>query len=119
MLFIFSTPLLIRHLWQLKTVIFLYWCLISALPLVRMMQLGIIEISLNRLVNGATASLVVNVGSAGGCQKYRQSKQAHLMTLTCQPVPALFVPATSTHNLLKWIFCQLTCLEQSISVRYL
>ncbi len=30
MLFIFSTPVLIRHLGQLKTVVFLLWCLISA-----------------------------------------------------------------------------------------
>ncbi len=30
MLFIFSTPVLIRHLWQLKTVIFLHWCLMHA-----------------------------------------------------------------------------------------
>jgi hypothetical protein len=28
MLFIFSTPVLIRHLWQLETVVFLHWCLI-------------------------------------------------------------------------------------------
>jgi hypothetical protein len=28
MLFIFSTPVLIGHLWQLKTVVFLHWCLI-------------------------------------------------------------------------------------------
>ncbi len=33
MLFIFSTPVLIRHLWQLKTVIFLHWCLIRAVLL--------------------------------------------------------------------------------------
>ncbi len=26
----FSTPVLIRHLWQLKTVIFLHWCLLCA-----------------------------------------------------------------------------------------
>jgi hypothetical protein len=26
MLFIFSTPLLSRHLWQLKTLRFLHWC---------------------------------------------------------------------------------------------
>ncbi len=26
--FNFSTPVLIRHLWQLKTVVFLHWCLI-------------------------------------------------------------------------------------------
>ncbi len=31
--FIFSTPVLIRHLWQLKTVVFLLWCLICAVPL--------------------------------------------------------------------------------------
>jgi hypothetical protein len=30
MLLVFSTPVLIRHLWQLKTVVFLYWCLICA-----------------------------------------------------------------------------------------
>ncbi len=28
MLFIFSTPVLIRHLWQLKTAVFLHRCLI-------------------------------------------------------------------------------------------
>ncbi len=28
MLFIFSTTVLIRNLWQLKTVVFLHWCLI-------------------------------------------------------------------------------------------
>ncbi len=33
MLFIFSTPVLIRHLWPLKTVVFTYWCLIRALLL--------------------------------------------------------------------------------------
>ncbi len=33
MSFIFSTPVLIRHLWQLKTVVFLHWCLICALQL--------------------------------------------------------------------------------------
>ncbi len=34
MLFIFSTPVLIRHQCQLKTVIFLHWCLMCAVPLV-------------------------------------------------------------------------------------
>ncbi len=33
MLFIFSTPGLIRHLWQIKTVVFLHWCLICAVLL--------------------------------------------------------------------------------------
>ncbi len=33
MLFIFSTPVLIRYLWQLKTVVFLHWCLICAVLL--------------------------------------------------------------------------------------
>ncbi len=30
-MFIFSTPVLIRHLWQFKTVVFLHWCLMHAL----------------------------------------------------------------------------------------
>jgi hypothetical protein len=30
---LFSTPVLIRHLWQLKTVVFLHWCLIHAVLL--------------------------------------------------------------------------------------
>ena len=33
MLFIFSTPELIRNLWQLKTAVFLHWCLIRVVPL--------------------------------------------------------------------------------------
>ncbi len=33
MLFIFSTPELIRHLWQLKTIVFLHQCLICSVPL--------------------------------------------------------------------------------------
>ncbi len=28
----FLTPVLIRHLWHLKTAVFLHWCLIHALP---------------------------------------------------------------------------------------
>jgi len=30
----FNTSLKIRHLWQLKTVVFLHWCLMCAVPLV-------------------------------------------------------------------------------------
>ncbi len=33
MLFILSTPELIRNLWQLKTAVFLHWCLLCAVPL--------------------------------------------------------------------------------------
>jgi len=32
MWFIFSTAALIIYLWQLKTVVFLHWCLICAVP---------------------------------------------------------------------------------------
>ncbi len=35
MLFIFSTPVLIRHLWQLKTVAFLHGCLIRTVLLIK------------------------------------------------------------------------------------
>ncbi len=35
----FLTPVLIRHLWQLKTVVFLHWCLIiCAVPLNKMIN---------------------------------------------------------------------------------
>ncbi len=30
MQFIFSTPVLIKHMWLLKTVVFLHWCIICA-----------------------------------------------------------------------------------------
>ncbi len=33
MLFIFSTLVLIRHLWQLETIVFLHWCLICVVLL--------------------------------------------------------------------------------------
>jgi hypothetical protein len=33
MLLIFSTPVLIRHLWQLKTVVSLHWCLMHTVLL--------------------------------------------------------------------------------------
>ncbi len=32
MLLILSTPVLIRHLWLLKTVVFLHWCLVHTVP---------------------------------------------------------------------------------------
>ncbi len=35
MLFIFSTPVLIRHLRQHKTVVFLHWCLLCAVVLIQ------------------------------------------------------------------------------------
>jgi hypothetical protein len=37
-LFIFSTPMLITHLWQLKTIIFQHGCLIHAVPLETSLQ---------------------------------------------------------------------------------
>ncbi len=40
MLFIFSTPVLIRHLWQLKTDSFLHWCLIRAVLFNAILKVG-------------------------------------------------------------------------------
>jgi hypothetical protein len=43
MLFIFSTPELIRNLGQLKTAVFLHWCLIRAVPLTNVyLHIGIL-----------------------------------------------------------------------------
>jgi hypothetical protein len=30
----FSTPVVIRHLWWLETVVFLHWCIICAVPFI-------------------------------------------------------------------------------------
>jgi hypothetical protein len=35
MLFIFSTPELIRNLWKLNTAVFIHWCVIRAAPLAK------------------------------------------------------------------------------------
>jgi len=39
MLFIFSTPVLIRHLWRLETDVFLHWCLICSVLLLTSLYL--------------------------------------------------------------------------------
>ncbi len=39
MLFTFSTTVLNRHLWQLKTVVFLHWCLICAILMLELQNL--------------------------------------------------------------------------------
>jgi hypothetical protein len=38
-----SLPVLIRHLWQLKTVVFLHWCLIRAIPLRRLNMFAMVK----------------------------------------------------------------------------
>ncbi len=40
MLLIFSTPVLIRHLWQLKADVFLHWCLIRAVIFNAILKVG-------------------------------------------------------------------------------
>ncbi len=47
MLFIFSAPVLIRHLWQLKTVVFLHYCLICAV-LLRCKNVILEQVPLNK-----------------------------------------------------------------------
>ncbi len=46
MLFIFSAPLSIKHLWQLKTVILMHQCLIHIVQLFRLVMLNI-QVGLN------------------------------------------------------------------------
>ncbi len=93
-----------------------------------------IYINLNRLINR------VDPLSCQECQfsqwllqKYKQFKAGTSNELACLPcwsayltksaclvsLPALFVPATSTFVLLKWILCKLICIDQSTSLRYL
>ncbi len=48
MLFIFSTPELIRNLWRLKTTVFLHWCLLRAVPLYPPLRAGDKKYNLNK-----------------------------------------------------------------------
>ncbi len=59
MKFIFSTPVLIRHLWQTKTVVFLHWCLLCTVPL-KSAKIGQIGKNIGEAVN--TAQKTVNLG---------------------------------------------------------
>ncbi len=52
MLFIFSTPEFIRHLWQLKTVVFLHWCLMCAVHMFIVQATGGGRFSFNLNVEG-------------------------------------------------------------------
>ena len=52
MLFIFSTSVFIRHLWQLKTVVFMHWCLIRVVLLVCLSpEVGATTHSINDIQN--------------------------------------------------------------------
>ncbi len=57
MLFMFSAPVLIRHLWQLKTVVFLHWCLIHVVLLVVAIAIEL----LNRQIHGLVKVAVILV----------------------------------------------------------
>ncbi len=51
MLIIFSTPVLIVHLWQLKTVLLLNWCLIHAVTFgMSVSFIDLFKITFHRLV---------------------------------------------------------------------
>ncbi len=79
-MFIFSTPVLIRHLWQLKTIVFLHWCVIHTIPLVNWevasIILSVVKSKLfqfssqtsykNRLINGASC---LSYCKCSGCLK--------------------------------------------------
>jgi len=55
MLFIFSMPELIRHLWQLKTVVFQHWCLICAV------LLGCSEVKLSK--SNSSPDTIADIGA--------------------------------------------------------
>ncbi len=71
MQFIFSMPVLIRHLWQLKTVVFLHWCLICAvlLGLLKMNAFKPVYLRLNHCIGMKIKSKCLN-----GLNLIRRSK---------------------------------------------
>jgi hypothetical protein len=75
MLFIFSTPGLFRHLWHLKTVVFLHWCLICA-ALLTLMNTNSTFLLFSEMIKG----LVRNETRGGLKIKDRQSSQYDCFT---------------------------------------
>jgi hypothetical protein len=51
-MFIFSTPELIRNLWQLKTAVFMHWCLLRAVPFMSSHKLA--PLTFNPLITSPT-----------------------------------------------------------------
>ncbi len=71
MMFIFSTPVLIRHLWQPKTGAFLHWCLICVvLMLAKLTKTG--PVSTLALASLANVTSIKNPISS-----YPVPKRAH------------------------------------------
>ncbi len=63
MLFIFSTPIIIKHLQQLKTAVFLHWWLIHAIPL-QFCYMSVAFLNLVFNVKGISIQLFADAGNS-------------------------------------------------------
>jgi len=76
MLFIFSMPVSIRHLWQHKTVVFLHWCLIRAVLMPTVKLFTTLAFSFERRQRKPLLSVQADQERAQRPRRQRRSPQA-------------------------------------------
>jgi len=94
-MFIFSTPVLIRHLWQLKTVVFLHWCLICTVQLITSTWLSLRD----RLASPANIKLRWERSARTNTLAYSSQTKKNRFIIS-KPVQLGPVSATSMHFLM-------------------
>ena len=72
-LFIFSTPVLIRPLWPLTTVVFLHWCLMPVVPNIHR------HVRKINLLMVSTACLVCLISTVNGHSKKKEKKAKNVV----------------------------------------
>ncbi len=87
MLLIFSTPVLIRHLWQLETVHFLHWCIIRAVLLATKSVVLTNKKYFWRLLKGSNNLNIFIIALFSNC----------MFTFSIQPSGSLFLYYTKMH----------------------
>ncbi len=90
MWFIFSMPVLIRHLWQLKAVVFKHWCLICTVILGRVFEPCLKSLAKDKHSSlfGPLISYEENKGLHTQSGKHRERKEDHsFLAKKCSQVP--------------------------------
>jgi len=124
-MFIFSTPVLIRHLWQFKTVVFLHWCVMGAVLLTNSQTYKRCSILFQRTFTRLTPAIFEWVHNAltmcwvvGYCWwSYESHYQIHrsLYTYTSNPSSITLMYEQSPHRKFDKTLC-FSLLSRLVSV---
>ncbi len=108
MKFIFSTPVLIRHLWQLKTVVFRHWCLILTVTLSPLLVAAKLQIYNSILLRW---SLVwMNPQFLSQINWTGWTKSIKFLTFNCSSFPQHLRTGATVIKLLNFLTIKLECL---------